>query len=144
MDLFCIMCASCVHHVCIMCVYDIFLKTCCSNGNGWCDGQCNDHAGLLSCQAHMHQPWQGSSRLTVPALQAWVIVVTMMEDEDSEVSSHVFLLCVKSVEPCSRQPQAIGRQPQQNAGQLVLHQAQLYSNSSKANLKEAYGLSFSV
>ncbi|KAL0033537.1 hypothetical protein WJX79_002523 [Trebouxia sp. C0005] len=42
-------------------------------------------SGLLSCQAHMHQPWQGSSRLTVPALQAWVIVVTMMEDEDSEV-----------------------------------------------------------
>ena len=34
----------------------------------------------------MHQPWQGSSRLTAPALQAWVIVVRMMEDQDGDVS----------------------------------------------------------
>ena len=43
----------------------------------------------------MRQPWQGSSRLTAPALQAWIIVVGMMEDEDGEVSSHILLLCVK-------------------------------------------------
>ncbi|KAL0046958.1 hypothetical protein WJX82_002976, partial [Trebouxia sp. C0006] len=42
-------------------------------------------SGLLSCQAQMRQPWQGSSRLTAPALQAWIIVVRMMEDEDGEV-----------------------------------------------------------
>ncbi|DBB01023.1 TPA: hypothetical protein ACH3X1_000923 [Trebouxia sp. C0004] len=42
-------------------------------------------SGLLGCQAQMHQPWQGSSRLTAPALQAWIIVVRMMEDEDGEV-----------------------------------------------------------
>ncbi len=82
----------------------------------------------------MHQPWKGSSRLTGPALQAWVIVVRMMEDEDGEVSSRILLLCIKSVEPfskepqafgrqpqpISRQPQPIGRQPQQNTDQLVL------------------------
>jgi len=39
----------------------------------------------------MHQPWQGSSRLTAAALQAWIIVVRMMEDEDGEVSSHVLV-----------------------------------------------------
>lgn len=34
----------------------------------------------------MHQPWQGSSRLTAPALQAWVTAVRMMEDQVGDVS----------------------------------------------------------
>ena len=145
----CICSASCVQSVC-----ETLLVTCGSNGSSCCDCQCHDHAGLLSCQAQMHQPWQGSSQLTAPALQAWVIVVRMMEDEDGEVSNHILLLCIKSVEPFSRQPQAIGRQPQticrqpkpigrrplQNTGQLVLCQGQLCSNSSIANLKEAYSM----
>ena len=55
------------------------------------DCHCDDHAGLLSCQAQMHHPWQGGSWLTASALQAWVIVVRMMEDEDGKVSSHLLV-----------------------------------------------------
>ena len=39
----------------------------------------------------MHQPWQSGSWLTASALQAWVIVVRMMEDEDGEVSSQLLV-----------------------------------------------------
>ena len=43
-------------------------------------------AGLLSCQEGSDEPWQGSCRLTAPAIQGWMTVINMMEDEDSEVS----------------------------------------------------------
>ena len=46
-------------------------------------------AGLLSCQARIEKPWQGRCGLTAPAVQAWVIVINMMEDEDSEVSLNI-------------------------------------------------------
>ncbi len=162
------MCATCLCHLkciysasCMQSGYETFMETWCSNSGSWCECQCHDHAGLLSCQAQMHQPWQGCSGLTGPALQAWVIVVRMMEDEDGEVCSCILLLCIKSVEPFSkepqafgrqpqavgrqpqpigRQPQPIGRQPQQNTGQLVLCQGQLCGNSSIANLNIAYSM----
>ncbi len=101
--------ALCLHHVCLRHIPGDLPQQCRSS---WFDCQSHDHAGLLSCQARMHQPWQGSPGLTGPALQAWITVVDVMEDEDGEVSGRILLLCSKSVEPCSRQPQPIGRQPQ--------------------------------
>ena len=41
--------------------------------------------GLLCCQSRAVRQWQGSCRLTAPATQAWFVVISMMEDEDSEV-----------------------------------------------------------
>lgn len=42
------------------------------------------HAGLLESQAGA-DGWLEGSPLTAPALQAWLLVIQLMEDEDDEV-----------------------------------------------------------
>lgn len=46
--------------------------------------------GLLESQAGA-DGWQEGSPLTAPALQAWLLVIQLMEDEDDEV--HVTCAC---------------------------------------------------
>ena len=42
-------------------------------------------AGLFCCQAGP-EGWQEGNALTASALQAWLIIIQMMEDEDDEVT----------------------------------------------------------
>lgn len=59
------------------------------------------NTGLLQCQGRAATPWQGSCRMTNPAIQAWITVISMMEDEDSQVRCCLhFLACLLLHECC--------------------------------------------